>query len=126
MRGAYLEPRKTVKRSLEDQVRQRDRGLERIADRVGQQAAAGEPTARLQFACAERMHEDEHTKFLAFGPERVEFGIGEFLTGDAAAHANAAEAEGLDRVFDLFRGEIGMLQCPVPESAEAVGVAGAE
>jgi hypothetical protein len=31
-------------------VRQRDRGFERIADRIGQHAAAGESAARLQFA----------------------------------------------------------------------------
>ena len=60
MRGADLEAGEAVERALEDQVRQRDRRFERVADRVGQQAVAGEPAARLQFAGAERVHEDEH------------------------------------------------------------------
>ena len=93
MRGTDLQPGEAVERAFEDQVRQRDRGLQRVADRVGQQAAAGEPAARFQFARAERVHEDENAEFLALGPERVEFGIGQFLAGDAAGDADAAEAE---------------------------------
>ena len=126
MRGTDLQPGKAVERALEDQVRQRDRGFQRVADRVGQQAAAGEPPARLQFARAERVHEDENAEFLALRPERMEFGIGQFLAGDAAGDADAAEAERLDRVFDLLRGEIGILQRRGREGDEAVGAGGAE
>ena len=53
----------------------------------------------------------------------MEFGIGQFLAGDAAADADAAEAELLDRVFDLLRGEVGMLQRRGREGDEAVGLA---
>ena len=81
MRGAYLEPGKTVERPLEDQVRQRDRGLEWIADRIGQEAAADEPTARLQFAGAKWVHENQHAQFLAFSPERVESWVRQFRGG---------------------------------------------
>src|ERR1700756_427746 len=121
MRGAYLEPRKAVERSLEDQVRQRDRGLERIADRIGQEAAAGEPAARLQFAGAEGVHEDQHAQLLALGPERVEFRVRQFLPGNAAANADAAKPEFLDCVLDLLRSEVGKLQRRRREADETIG-----
>src|SRR5262249_7085109 len=122
MRGAYLEPRKTVERSLEDQVRQRDRGLERIADRIGQQAAAGEPAARLQFAGAKWVQEDQHAQFLALGPERVESWVCQFLAGNA----DAAKPEFLDRVFDLLRSEVRKLQRRRRKADETIGMAGTE
>src|SRR5262249_60265245 len=109
MRGAYLEPRKTVERSLEDQVRQRDRGLEWIADRIGQQAAAGEPTARLQFAGAKGVYENQHAQFLALRPERVEFWVRHFLAGNAAGNADAAKPEFLHRVLNSLRCQLGKL-----------------
>src|SRR5262245_11787024 len=126
MRGAYLEPRKTVERSLEDQVRQRDRGLEWIADRIGQQAAAGEPTARLQFAGAKWVQENQHAQFLAFGPERVELRVRQFLAGNAAGNADAAKPEFLDRVLDLLRSEVRKLQRRRREADETVGMTGTE
>ncbi len=107
-------------------MRQRDRGFERIADRIGQQAASGKPAAGLQFARAQRMHEDQDTQFLALGPEGMEPGIGQFIAGHAAPDADAAEAELPDGVFDLFRGEVGVLQRGRSESDEAVGIGGAE
>ena len=126
MRGADLQPGKAVERALEDQVRQRDRGFERVADRVGQQAAAAQPAARLELARAQRVHEDQDAQLLALGPERMEPGIGQFLAGDAAAHADAAEAQLLDRMLDLLGGELGMLQRRRREGDEAVGVGRAE
>src|SRR5262245_13213902 len=126
MRGAYLEPRKTVERSLEDQVRQRDRGLEWIADRIGQQAAAGEPAARLQFAGAKWVHEHQHAQFLALRPERVEFRVRQFLAGNAATNPAAAKPEVLDRVLDLLRGQVGKLQRRRREADETIGVTGTE
>src|SRR5258707_14939255 len=100
-------------------MRKRDGGFEWIADRVGQQAAAAQPAARLQLARAERVHEDQDAQLLALGPERMKSGIGQFLAGDAAADADTAKAELLDRVFDLFRGEIRMLQGSGREGDEA-------
>ena len=90
------------------------------------QAVAGEPAARLQFAGAERVHEDQHAQFLALRPERVEFRVGQFLAGDAAGDADAAEAEVLDRVLELLGGEVGILQRRRRKGDEAVGMAGAE
>jgi hypothetical protein len=126
MRGANLEPRKTVERSLEDQVRQRDRGLERIADRIGQQAAAGEPAARLQFAGAKRVQENQHAQFLALGPERVKFRVRQFLAGNAAGNPDAAKPELLDRVLDLLRSEVRKLQRRRREGDETIAMTGTE
>ena len=126
MRCAYLEPWKTVERSLEDQVRQRDRGLERIADRIGQQAVAGEPAARLQFAGAKWVHENQHAQFLALRPERVEFWVRQFLACNAAANADAAKPEFLDGVLDLLRGEVRKLQRRRREANETIGMTGTE
>src|SRR5438477_2768578 len=126
MRGTDLEAWEAVDRRLEDQMRQRDRGFERVADRVGEEARTGEPARRLQFAGAERVHENEHAQFFALGPERVEFGVGQFLAGDAAGNPDAAEAEVLDRMLDLLRGEVGMLDGSGRKGDKAVGMTGAE
>ena len=85
-----------------------------------------EPAGGFQFARAQRVHEDENAEFLALGPEGVEAGVGQFLAGDAAADADAAEAERLDRVFDLLGCQLGMLQRRGREGDEAVGAGGAE
>src|SRR5689334_12046885 len=85
--GADLEAGEAVERALIDQMRQRDGGLERIADRVGEEAAATEAAGWFQLARAERVHEDQHAEFLALRPEWMEARIGELLAGDAAADA---------------------------------------
>ena len=110
MRGANLEAREAVERPFEDQMRQGDRGFERVADGVRQEPIPGQPAARFQFAGAERVQEDEHSQRFALAPERVEFRVGEILAGDAAGHADTAEAECLDRVLDLCSSEVGILQ----------------
>src|SRR3984893_18703458 len=82
MRGTDLQARKAVERALEDQVRERNRGFERVADRVGQEATAAEAAARLQFPCAERMHENQDAELLRLCPDRGGFGGGPFLPRD--------------------------------------------
>src|SRR5262249_53838726 len=121
MRGANLQAREAVKRALENQMRQSDRRFERVADRIGQQAAAGETAARLYFPRAERMQEDQDAELLGLGPDRVEFGIGELLSRDAAADRQAAQPQGLDRVFELLDGKLGVLQCDRRKGDKAVG-----
>src|SRR5262249_14879680 len=111
MRGADLEAWEAVERPFKDQMRQGDCGFEMVADRVRQETTPSQPAARFQFAGAERVHEDEHPQLFALGPERVEFWVGELLTGDAAGDADAAKAELLDRLLDLFGGEVRILQC---------------
>ena len=55
MRAEDLQPGESIQRALEDQVGEGDRRLQRVADGVGQEAAAAEPVAaRLQLAHAAR------------------------------------------------------------------------
>ena len=110
MGGTDFQPGKAIERAFEDQVRECDRGLQRIADRVGEKTVATQPAARLQLARAGGMHEDEDAQLLALLPERVELGIGEFLASHAAAHTDAAEAELLHGMFDLLCSKVGVLQ----------------
>ncbi len=53
--GADLHAREAVERPFEDQMRQGDRGLERVADRVRQETIPGQPAAWFQFSGAERL-----------------------------------------------------------------------
>ena len=46
MSGADLQSRKTIEGSLENQMRQKDGGLQRIADRVAERSLAAEPLVR--------------------------------------------------------------------------------
>ena len=107
-------------------MRQGDRGFERVADRVGQKAAAGEPAARLQFPGAERVHKNEDAELFGLCPDRVELRVGQFLPGDAAADREAAQPQSLDRMFELLDGELGMLQGHRCEGDKAVRRRGAE
>ena len=126
MRGADLQAGEAVERALEDQVRQRDRGLQRVADRVGQQAAAGQPAARFQLARAQRVHEDQHAEFLALGPERMERGLASSSPATLPPTPTPRKPSCLHRVFDLLGGEFGILQRGGGEGDEAIGVGGAE
>src|SRR4029453_5248677 len=49
MRGADLEAREAVECPFEDQMRQGDRGFERVADRVRQGPIPGQPARRFHF-----------------------------------------------------------------------------
>ena len=54
------------------------------------------------------------------------FGLARILAGDAAGNADAAEAERLDRLLDLFGGEVGILQCRGRKGDEPIRLRGAE
>src|SRR3954467_12835631 len=77
MRGNDLEPGEAIERSLEDQVLQGDRGVERIADGVRQPAIALETLG--EFRCALRMDEQYRAEFFRLGPDGMEFRIGKIL-----------------------------------------------
>jgi formylglycine-generating enzyme required for sulfatase activity len=126
MGGTDLQARKAVEGALEDQVRERDRGFERVADRVGQEAAALEPAARLELAGPERMHEDQDAELLGLGPDRVEFRVGQFLPGHTAADREAAQPQCPDPVLELLDREVGMLQGYRRKGDKAVGCRRAE
>src|SRR5437660_2235268 len=90
VRGADLEPGEAVERALEDQVRERDGRLERVADHVVEQAVALEAVGNLGGdPRALGMDEDRHAELLGLGPELVELWVAELLAVDAAADANA-------------------------------------
>ena len=72
------------------------------------------------------MHEDQDAELLGLGPDRVEFRVGQFLPGDTAAHREAAQAEGRDRVFELLDRELRVLQRDRCEGHKAVRHCGAE
>src|ERR1700716_3068322 len=108
MRRADLQTGKTIERSLVDQMRERQRRVERIADGVGQFAIAAEP--RLELRRSDRMDEDQAAELFRLGPHGVKFRISEFAALDAAAGRDAAEAELLDALFELLDRQIGMLQ----------------
>src|SRR5690348_9332372 len=108
MGAADLETGELVERSLEDQVRQRDRRFERVADDVGEPAAALEPTARFEFRGSLRVDKNEDAERLGLGPERVELGVGQLGAVDAAADQRTAHPELLYRRLELLGGEVGM------------------
>src|SRR6266851_510230 len=76
VRAADLQAGKRVERAIEDQVGERYRRLERIADHILQVAVAFEPTRELaRRTRALRMDEDQHAELLSLGPEWVEFRV---------------------------------------------------
>src|SRR5262245_16132867 len=79
MSRANLQPRETVQRSFEDQMRQRNGGSQRVSDDIGQNSIPRQP--RLQLRNALRMHEDGHAQPFGFRPERIEPRRGQFLAG---------------------------------------------
>jgi hypothetical protein len=85
VRRADLDPRIAVECAVENQMRERNRGLERVADYVRQIAVTAETMAELRGGpVALRMDEDEDAERLCFGPERVERRVRDFLAGDVA------------------------------------------
>src|ERR1700720_1579992 len=120
MRAADLQPREAVERALEDQMRQRDRGLQRVADNIRQPAAALQPAAGFELGRALRMNEDDDAKLLRLGPERMQLWIGKLGAVNAPADQRAAHAETLDRILQLLGGEIGVCQRHRGEADEAV------
>src|SRR5438445_328456 len=123
VRRADLQPGEPVERAFEDQVRERDRRLERIADGVLEPAAAPEPRLEIgRGAVGLRVDEHQHAQLLGLGPERVEPRVGQILAGDAAAHAGAEQAVLPAAFLELLRGEVRVLQRHRRERDEAIGI----
>ena len=110
VRRADAQPGKLVERPIENQMREKDRRLERIADGVAQSAAAAQPLVLRRARRVARVHEHEHAELLHFRPERIEFRRRQLLAFDAAADGGAAQPEPLDSVFQLLGRQIGKLQ----------------
>src|SRR5436309_3443863 len=81
----------------EEQVRERDGRLERVADHVRQQTVALEPARqRLRCPCSLGMDEDEDAELLGLGPERVKLRVAQLLLVDAPADGSPAQPVHLD------------------------------
>src|SRR2546426_6280458 len=78
---AELQPRKAIQRAFENQMRERNRSFERIADDIGQQAVALQPFFEVRDALG--MEKNQDAKFLCLGPKGVKLGIGQLLAIDA-------------------------------------------
>src|SRR5207245_2370496 len=121
---ADLEAGEAVERALEDQMRERDRGVERVADRVGEPAVALESLGQVRGAL--RMNEDQDPELLGLGPEGVELRIGELIAGDTRADGGAAEAELLHALDELLHRQVGELERDRREGNETIGILRAE
>src|SRR5262245_2450568 len=108
MGRADLQARKAIQGPLESEVRQRDGGVEWIADGVGEPAVALQP--RRQVRRALRMHEDQDAELLARGPERMKLRSGELGSCHAGPDGHAAHVERLDSMLKLLHGEVWKLQ----------------
>src|SRR5882672_10163180 len=117
---ADLEAGKAVERSLEDQVRERNRRVERIADDVAEAPAASEP---LLESCGSplRMDENQAAELFRLRPERMKLRVGQLLACDVRADRAAAQAEFLHALLELLGGEIRVLQGHGGKGDEALG-----
>ena len=118
MRGQHLQAGEFVERTVEDQVLQRDGGGQRIADRVGQPAVALPPL--VQFRHALRMNEQHGPQFFGLFPDRVEPGIGKFISRDRIADGGTFHPLLFHRGFKLFHRQGRILQRQRREGREPV------
>ena len=120
VRRAHLEIREPVECAFEDQLREADRGVERIADRVREPAVSFETLGELRRTL--RVDEDEHAEVFAFLPERVELRVRKIDTRTACADGRAAQAELLHAMLELFGCELRRLERHGGERDQTVGI----
>src|SRR5687767_2661475 len=120
MRGADLEAGKAVERAFEDEMREADRRIERIAYRVGEPAVALEALAELRGAL--RMDEDQNPELFRLCPERMKLLFRELLSGDARSDGRSAQSEFLDAMLELLHGEVRILERHRGKSDETLRV----
>src|SRR6059036_743150 len=105
-------------------MRERDGGVQRVADRVRQPAVALEAPGEVWRAL--RMDEDQDAELLGLRPERVELRVGELVAGDARADGGAAEPELLHPVDELLHREVRKLERDRREGDETIRILRAE
>src|SRR5260370_37781909 len=93
--GADLEPRMAVEHAAENQFRQRDGRIRRIADYVGEIVGRDSRTE----GASRRMNKNEGVELLDLAPNRLQAWVGQFEIVDGAAHNNAFQAQGLNGVI---------------------------
>ena len=117
VRQQELEVFQLVERTAEHELADHDRGVERIADEVGQVPAI-EPAAR---TLRIRVREDDHLQFLQAAQYRPEFWVGEFFFADGGAHFHRLETVLLDDALELRDRGIRMLHGQCCHAAQPVG-----
>ena len=107
---------------VEDQVRHRYGGFQRVADDVVEVVVA----QALAVGVAQRVHEDQHAQFLAAREEflQPQGRVGQVLAVDVGADLHPAQAEVLDRMVQLAHRQFGVLQRHRAQADEAVRMAG--
>ena len=124
MSAANLQAREPIQRPFENQVREKHRRLERIADRVAQTALPLQSRILRRAGSLLRVHEQHDTQLFGFRPERIEPAIGELLALDAAADRGAPQSELSDGLIELVGGHVGVLQRQRGHSHESIGILG--
>ena len=116
--------REPIQMSFENQMRERDRRIERKADVVA------ERTRRRRAASRHRRIPAGESKTPCRAPppppERIQLRVRELAAVDVGADDEAAQIEPADRVVHLLDGEVRLLERDVAETDEAVGVRGAQ
>src|SRR4051794_5059803 len=120
VRGNHFQSGKAIKRALEDEVRERDGCLQRVAYRVAEPAIPREPL--VEFGHALRMNEQGHAEFLGLGPDWMEFRVGEFDAVYHAADCCPLQSLLLHRGLKFLHREIGSLQGKRGEGCEPFGL----
>ena len=116
--GEDLQVGMALEHAVEDQVVQRDRGLERIADDVVE-VEAGEP---LGLGEAVGMDHHQRAELLGLLPERREGRIGQFLAGDVGEDFDALELELLHAALKLLGRLVAVRHRHAAERDQPVGV----
>src|SRR5207253_9981139 len=87
VRAADLQAREAIERAFVDEVRERERGLERVPDGVVEAAVALQ--ALVEVLGALRVDEDQYAELFHLLPERMQLRIRELHAFDAAAGGGA-------------------------------------
>ena len=108
-------------------MRERDSGLQGIADHIAEVAVTLKTLLKLGWsAIALRMDEHQHAQLLGLGPEGMEFRVAYLRAGDVAADADPAQPELFDAFLELVGSEVGKLQCDGGERDEALRMLGTD
>ena len=117
VRGDDPQVRMPVEHAREDEVRQRDRVLDRLADRV-REVVAVEPLVE---AAAERVQEHDRVELLGARPERLEPLVRELDVARERRELDAREPVLDHGVLERVDDELRMLQRHEPEAEQPVG-----
>jgi hypothetical protein len=115
--GHDLQLREPLQHAVEDQMPHRHRGVERVADHVGEVVVA----QAVALGEAVGVHEHHHVEVLGGLPELIA-SPRDLGPDDVGADLAAPEAESLHTVLEFGRGRVGRLQRHVAEGHEPVGV----